>query len=96
MSLGRVLLANLPSEQREQYVANTPLKSVTPRTIIDPGRLARELRLTQERLAELASCSKPSVVAAELGKPTMRLDKLLAILTVLGLSIEITQADGNP
>jgi len=49
VSLGRVLLANLPSEQREQYVANTPLKSVTPRTIIDPGRLARELRLTQER-----------------------------------------------
>ncbi|OKO83020.1 IclR family transcriptional regulator C-terminal domain-containing protein [Bradyrhizobium sp. AS23.2] len=49
VSLGRVLLANLPSDQREQYLATTPLKSVTPRTIIDTKRLARELQLTHER-----------------------------------------------
>lgn len=49
VSLGRVLLANLPPDQREQYLATTPLKSVTPRTIIDTKRLARELQLTHER-----------------------------------------------
>src|SRR3954464_15991243 len=38
VSLGRVLLANLPADQRDNYLANTPLKSVTPRTIVDPKR----------------------------------------------------------
>src|SRR3954471_24212879 len=49
VSLGRVLLANLPSDQRDNYLANTTLKSVTPRTIIDPKRLTHELQLTSER-----------------------------------------------
>jgi IclR family pca regulon transcriptional regulator len=49
VSLGRVLLANLPSDERDNYLANAPLKSVTPRTIVDPKRLARELQLTSER-----------------------------------------------
>jgi y4mF family transcriptional regulator len=49
----------------------------------------RQLKINQTDLARLASCSKPSVVAAESGKPTLRLDKLLAILHVLGLSVNI-------
>ena len=49
----------------------------------------KQLRLSQSSLAELASCSKPSVIAAEQGKPTLRLDKLIAILTVLGLTLAV-------
>ncbi len=49
----------------------------------------KHLRMTQEQVADLAVCSKPSVIAAEAGKATLRLDKLLAILEVLGLSINI-------
>lgn len=47
------------------------------------------LRLTQEQVAELAGCSKPSIIAAESGKPTLRLDILFAILRVLNLHLRI-------
>ena len=50
------------------------------------------LRITQADVARLASCSKPSVIAAESGKPTLRLDILLSILEVLGLSISLGDA----
>lgn len=49
VSLGRVLLANLSTEDRDSYLANTQFKPFTPRTIIDPKRLADELRLANER-----------------------------------------------
>ena len=52
------------------------------------------LRITQADVARLASCSKPSVIAAESGKPTLRLDILLSIVHVLGLSISLNEA-GN-
>jgi HTH-type transcriptional regulator / antitoxin HipB len=52
----------------------------------------KQLGLNQSDLARLASCSKPSVIAAEAGKPTLRLDKLMAILTVLGLTLQIEDA----
>ncbi len=69
-------------------------------TFVQIGRVIRErrkgLRLSQSRLSELASCSKPSVIAAEHGKPTLRLDILLAILTVLGLELDITPSDRSP
>ena len=50
----------------------------------------KNLQLTQSELASLASCSKPSVIAAEAGKPTQRIDKLLDILRVLGLTLTVT------
>jgi transcriptional regulator with XRE-family HTH domain len=53
------------------------------------------LRLTQARLADLASCSKPSVIAAEAGKPTLRLDKLMAIVSVLGLSLYVGEEQSS-
>ncbi len=53
------------------------------------------LRLTQARLADLASCSKPTVIAAEAGKPTLRMDKLMAILSVLGLSLYVGEEQSS-
>ncbi len=47
----------------------------------------RQLKITQSDLARLASCSKPTIVAAESGKPTLRMDKILDILRVLGLTL---------
>jgi transcriptional regulator with XRE-family HTH domain len=55
-------------------------------------RRRKQLRITQSDVARLASCSKPSVMAAESGKPTLRLEILLSILQVLGLSIHIGDA----
>lgn len=54
------------------------------------------LKITQGDVARLASCSKPSVIAAESGKPTLRLDILLSILSVLGLSVHLTDKGAKP
>ena len=50
----------------------------------------KDLQLTQAELARLASCSNPSIIAAEAGKATQRIDKLLDILRVLGLTLTVT------
>ncbi len=49
----------------------------------------KQLHITQGDLARLALCSKPSVIAAEGGKPTLRLDVLMAILQVIGLTLSL-------
>ena len=56
----------------------------------------KRLGITQDDVARLASCSRPSVIAAESGKPTLRLEILLAILQVLGMSIQLTDAGTGP
>lgn len=43
VSLGRVLLAALPPEQRSHYLTTSEFKAVTPRTITDPLALGLEL-----------------------------------------------------
>ena len=50
-----------------------------------------ELGLRQEELAELADCSVRFVHTVEAGKTTLRLDKLLDVLAVLGLRLEIAR-----
>lgn len=50
----------------------------------------RVLRLTQEDLADLAGCSPRFVRALEAGKASVRMDKLLDVLTVLGLELKVS------
>lgn len=47
----------------------------------------KSLRLTQQDVADLAGCSARFVRALESGKPTVRLDKLVAVLEALGLEL---------
>lgn len=47
----------------------------------------KSLRLTQDSLAGLAGCSTRFVRALEVGKPTVRFDKVLAVLDALGLEL---------
>lgn len=49
----------------------------------------RELRLTQQELADLAGVSVRSIIALELGKPTVRFDVVSSVLTSLGLTLEV-------
>jgi IclR family transcriptional regulator, pca regulon regulatory protein len=49
VSLGRVLLAALPVEKREQFLATVELQRLTPKTITQPRALKRELALTAQR-----------------------------------------------
>jgi y4mF family transcriptional regulator len=54
----------------------------------------RELGLDQVELAELANCSTRFIHSVEAGKPSLRLDKLLDVLRVLGLSLRVVRGDG--
>lgn len=49
----------------------------------------RSLRLTQDDLADLAACSPRFVRALEAGKQSIRMDKLLQVLEVLGLELHV-------
>jgi DNA-binding IclR family transcriptional regulator len=48
-ALGKAILANLPSEQRERYLRRRALKAFTPGTLTDPAALRRELDRTAAR-----------------------------------------------
>lgn len=48
-----------------------------------------KLGLKQQELAELAGCSTRFVHTVEAGKATLRLNKLLDVLNVLGLELTI-------
>jgi len=50
----------------------------------------RELHLGQEEVADLEGVSPSFVRFVEHDKPTLRLDKMRAVLTVLGLEITVT------
>jgi y4mF family transcriptional regulator len=59
-------------------------------------RARREaLGLRQSELADLAGCSVRFVHTLEVGKDTVRLDKVLDVLEVLGLSLELTSGTGR-
>lgn len=47
------------------------------------------LALRQEELAELADCSPRFVHDLEAGKPTVQLDRVLAVLEALGLGLGV-------
>lgn len=51
-----------------------------------------ELGLRQEELADLAETSERFVHVLETGKPTVRMDKVLAVLTALGLDLQVVVA----
>jgi y4mF family transcriptional regulator len=51
----------------------------------------RALGLTQEELGRLAGCGLAFLYELESGKPTVRLDKLLAVLRVLGFELSLVE-----
>jgi y4mF family transcriptional regulator len=54
-----------------------------------------ELGLRQADLADLAGCSQRFVHTVEQGKSTLRLDKLLDVLEVLGLGLSVVSGRGE-
>lgn len=61
------------------------------------GRALRQRRkrlgLSQIQLSDLAGVGPVFLHAVEHGKPTIRLDKLLAVLEILGMSLELKEGD---
>lgn len=58
-------------------------------------RRRRDLGLRQAELAELAGCSQRFVHTVEHGKTSVRLDKLLDVLEVLGLGLTLVPGRGR-
>jgi HTH-type transcriptional regulator / antitoxin HipB len=59
-------------------------------TLADTVRLRRRhLRLRQDELADLAGVSERFVYALESGKQTVQLDKVVAVLSALGMHLEL-------
>lgn len=55
----------------------------------------KALGVTQHALALLAGCGPDFVYDVEQGKPTLRLDKLLDLLNVLGLELLLRSGKGD-
>ena len=55
----------------------------------------KQLALTQEQLGDFAGCGRLFVHELEKGKPTVRLDKLMAVMRVLGLQLSIENGTKN-
>jgi HTH-type transcriptional regulator / antitoxin HipB len=77
-----------------QYSDNSAKIAVIVKFSIEQiGQVAKSRRktlgLTQRQLADLSECSIVTVVALERGKTTLRVDKLLSILSTLGLQIRL-------
>lgn len=55
----------------------------------------QQLKLRQEELADLAGVSERFVYALENGKKSVQLDKVLAVLSALGLHLELHRGGGS-
>ncbi len=75
------------------HAAGPPLRI---RALGQEVRARREmLGLRQAELAELAGCSPRFVHTVEVGKDTLRLDKILDVLEVLGLDLQVVPGTGR-
>lgn len=55
----------------------------------------KRLGVTQQALARMAGCGLVFVYNIEHGKPSLRFDKLLDVLDVLGLELVVTQGESG-
>ena len=54
-------------------------------------RRRKSVALTQRELSELAGCGLDFIYDVEAGKPTVRLNKLIDVLVVLGLELVLEE-----
>ena len=54
-------------------------------------RERKRLALTQQQLAEFSGCGLTFINQLERGKPGVRLDKLVAVLAVIGMSLQVAR-----
>ncbi len=55
-------------------------------------RRRKSLGLTQRQLADFAGCGSVYIHMLESGKPTIRIDKLLVVLKILGLGFMLIES----
>jgi DNA-binding IclR family transcriptional regulator len=90
-STGLALLAFMPQAERERLLA-MPLAAVTPQTITDPGRLARELAAIRRQGYAVANEGLEAGLVA-IGAPLYNHDgEALAAISVAGPKLRLTAA----
>jgi HTH-type transcriptional regulator / antitoxin HipB len=70
---------------------NPTNRNLAEKLALEVGARRRTLGLRQAELAELAGTSTRFVYEVERGKPSLRLDKLVDLLDVLGLEITLSR-----
>lgn len=75
----------MADEQEQPLMAGRPMGGLADHV----RKRRRALGLRQADLADLAGCSERFVHTVENGKTTLRLDKLLDVLDVLGLELVV-------
>lgn len=82
--------------QRSKPIRRKPPQPTWPGELGGAVRARRRLlRLTQAELASLAEVGLAFMYELEQGKATLRLDKLVDVLSVLGLEIKVVQGKGG-
>jgi HTH-type transcriptional regulator / antitoxin HipB len=86
MRINRGKAARMPSEREDTHERADLVQVVRSRR--------RQLDLRQEDLADLAGVSLRFVQALEAGKRTVQLDRVEAVLAVLGLRLRVERVRG--
>ena len=86
-SCQRPMLPNMNNRASAEHRADALARAVRARR--------RTLGLRQDELADLARCSTRFVHMLEQSKPTLRLDKLLDVLEVVGLGLTLRPGHGD-
>jgi HTH-type transcriptional regulator / antitoxin HipB len=70
------------------------MTELSTRALADAARgRRRSLGLTQGEVADLAGVSTKFLIDFERGKPSVRLDKVMDVLNVLGLTLRLAVGD---
>jgi IclR family transcriptional regulator, pca regulon regulatory protein len=100
-SMGRVLLAALPPEELDRYLAEVALKPLTGRTVTDPDRLREQLAevarqgyaiVDQELEEGLRSVAAPIRGSADVGMAAINVSAHASRISLAGLRSEILPA----
>ena len=91
-SMGRVLLAGLPTEELEERLASTTLKQLTPRTIADPVQLRAELDTVRSQGWSLVD-QELEIGLRSVAVPVLHPDGSVA--AALNMSMQASLADGT-
>lgn len=94
----KAMLAFLPEAEREEYLSSQHLSSLTARTITDPGRLRKELRMIAEQ-GFAVSFGERDASAGSVAAPVFRHDgELAGVISVSGpverFSTEVEKSSG--
>lgn len=76
-------------DKKSSRSAKHPMPLWAQDLAVEVRRRRRLLRLTQKELANLSGCGPDFLYDVEQGKPTLRLDKLVPVLTALGVQLRL-------